>query len=162
MNALTRRDFLKRTSIATSTAALTFPFVGNVLGANDRINLACIGAGTGGKGDGDSNDAAACGGNIVALCDVDLDRLESKAKKFPDAKKYQDYRKLFDEMEKNIDAVTVSTPDHNHGVASIRAMKLGLRVAEIPTREGSRLGGESTAKSLPTGIVTAMSRSRKR
>src|SRR5437867_4151507 len=125
MNALTRRDFLKRTSIATSAAALTFPFVGTVLGANDRINLACIGAGTGGKGDGDSNDAAACGGNIVALCDVDLDRLESKAKKFPDAKKYQDYRKLFDEMEKDIDAVTVSTPDHNHGVASIRAMKLG-------------------------------------
>ena len=125
MNALTRRDFLKRTSIATSAAALTFPFVGNVLGANDRINLACIGAGTGGKGDGDSNDAAACGGNIVALCDVDLNRLESKAKKFPDAKKYQDYRKLFDEMEKDIDAVTVSTPDHNHGVASIRAMKLG-------------------------------------
>src|SRR5437762_1786366 len=117
MNALTRRDFLKRTSIATGAAALTFPFVGNVLGANDRINLACIGAGKDGKGDGDSTEAAASGGTIVALCDVDLSRLETKAKQFPDAKKYQDYRKLFDEMEKEIDAVTVSTPDHNHGVA---------------------------------------------
>ena len=123
MNALTRRDFLKRTSMVAGTAALTFPYVGNVLGANERINVACIGVG--GKGDSDSNDAAACGGNIVALCDVDTNTLDSKAKKFPDARKFQDYRKLFDEMGKDIDAVTVSTPDHNHGQAAIRALTLG-------------------------------------
>src|SRR5438067_298307 len=113
MNALTRRAFLKRTSAGAGIAALTFPFVGNVLGANDQINVACIGVV--GKGDSDSHDAAASGGNIVALCDVDLNTLEAKGKKFPNAKKYQDYRKLFDEMAKDIDAVTVSTPDHNHG-----------------------------------------------
>ena len=97
--------------------------MGNVLGANDRINVACIGVG--GKGDSDSSDAGNCGGNIVALCDVDENTLDRKARQFPKAKKYRDYRKLLDEMGNEIDAVTVSTPDHHHGVASLRAMKMG-------------------------------------
>ena len=123
MNALSRRDFIKRTSFAAGTAAISFPFVGNVLGANERINVACIGVG--GKGDSDSSDAAECGGNLVAICDVDQKRLDKKAEKFPNARKYQDYRKLFDEMANSIDAVTVSTPDHNHGQAATHALKLG-------------------------------------
>ena len=123
MNSLTRRQFLKRTSLTASAAVLSFPFVGRVLGANDRINLACIGVG--GKGDSDSSDAAGCGGNVIAICDVDKRTLERKGQQFPQAKKFQDYRKLLEEMGKDIDAVTVSTPDHNHGVAAIRAMKLG-------------------------------------
>jgi hypothetical protein len=123
MNTLTRRQFLSRTSTAVGTAALAFPFVGQVLGANDRINIACIGVG--GKGDSDSSDAKRCGGNIVAICDVDRGTLAKKAQQFAGAKQYTDYRKLLDEMGKDIDAVTVSTPDHNHGVATIRAMKMG-------------------------------------
>jgi hypothetical protein len=123
MNTFTRRDFLKRTSLVAGTAALSFPFVGNVLGANDKINIACIGVG--GKGDSDSRDAAACGGNIVALCDVSQTTLDKKAEKFPNAKKFQDYRKLLDQMGKEIDAVTVSTPDHNHGLAATLAMTMG-------------------------------------
>jgi len=122
-NALTRRQFLNRTSVAVGSAAFAFPYVGQVLGANERINIACIGVG--GKGDSDSSDAARCGGNIVAICDVDKNTLAKKARQFANAKQYQDYRKLLDEMGKDIDAVTVSTPDHNHGVAAIRAMKLG-------------------------------------
>jgi len=126
-NGFTRRQFLTRTTLAAGAAALSFPYVGNVLGANDRINVACIGVQ--GKGDSDSSDASSCGGNIVALCDVDTTHLAKKAaqfsKKFPDVKQYQDYRKLLDEMGKDIDAVTVSTPDHHHGVAAIRAMKMG-------------------------------------
>src|SRR5215470_6820472 len=102
MSTLSRREFIKRTSIATGTAALSFPYVGNVLGANERISIACIGVG--GKGDSDSNDAASCGGQIVALCDVDTNSLDAKAKKFPDAKRFQDYRKLFDQIGKDIDA----------------------------------------------------------
>jgi hypothetical protein len=123
MNTLSRRQFLSRTTAAVGTAAIVFPYVGQVLGANEKINVACIGVG--GKGDSDSNDAARCGGNIVAICDVDKTTLARKAQQFPGAKQYQDYRKLLDEMGKEIDAVTVSTPDHNHGVASIRAMRLG-------------------------------------
>ena len=123
MNTLTRRQFLSRTTAAVGTATLAFPYVGNVLGANDRINVACIGVG--GKGDSDSSDAKKCGGNIVAICDVDKGTLARKAQQFAGAKEYTDYRKLLDEMGKDIDAVTVSTPDHNHGVAAIRAMKMG-------------------------------------
>jgi hypothetical protein len=123
----TRRQFLNRTSIALGTAAFSFPFVGRVLGANERINVACIGVG--GKGDQDSGDASGCGANIVAICDVDQTTRAKKAKqfanKFPDLKQYSDYRKMLDEIGKDIDAVTVSTPDHNHGVAAIRAMKMG-------------------------------------
>ena len=130
-NGFTRRQFLTRTTLAVGAASLSFPFVGRVLGANDRINVACIGVK--GKGDSDSTDAARCGGNIVAICDVDTNHTAQKAAqlakdfpgKFSDIKKYQDYRKLLDEMGKDIDAVTVSTPDHNHGVAAIRAMKMG-------------------------------------
>ncbi len=123
MNSLTRRQFLKRTSVAAGTAAFAFPFVGNVLGANDRINVACIGVG--GKGDSDSSDAAKCGGNIVAICDVDKNTLNRKGQQFAQAKKYQDFRKMFDEMAKDIDAVTISTPDHTHGSAAIPAMQMG-------------------------------------
>ncbi|MGH7970897.1 MAG: Gfo/Idh/MocA family protein, partial [Limisphaerales bacterium] len=120
---LSRRDFIKRTSVTTGTAILSFPFVGRVLGANDRINVACIGVG--GKGDSDSSDAARCGGNIVAMCDVDNNTLDHKAKQFPQAKRFNDYRKLFDEMGNGFDAVTVSIPDHNHGLAASHALMMG-------------------------------------
>ena len=123
MNTLTRRQFLSRTSAAVGTVTFAFPFVGRVLGANERINIACIGVG--GKGDSDSSDAARCGGNIVAICDVDRNTLAKKAKQFPQARQYTDFRKLLDEMGRDIDAVTVSTPDHTHGVATIRALKMG-------------------------------------
>src|SRR5258707_9055392 len=81
---------------------------------NERINLASIGIG--GKGDGDS-DQAAKHANLIAICDVDEERLAKKAKKYPKAAVYTDFRDLFDEMGKQIDAVTVSTPDHTHAVA---------------------------------------------
>ncbi len=122
-SSLSRRQFVKRTSLAAGAAAFSFPYIGRVLGANDRINIGCIGVG--GKGDSDSNAAAQCGGNIVAICDVDQNTLDKKGKQFEKAKKFQDYRKLLDQMGKEIDAVTVSTPDHNHGVAAMRAMKMG-------------------------------------
>jgi hypothetical protein len=122
---LNRRQFLTRTALGVGAATLAFPYVGQVLGANDKINVACIGVG--GKGDSDSNDAGRFG-NVVAICDVDETTLNKKAQKFPDAKKFRDYRKLLEEMGNQIDAVTVSTPDHNHGVASLRAMKMGKHV----------------------------------
>jgi hypothetical protein len=124
MKTLTRRQFIRRSAVAAGTAtAFSFPFVGRVLGANDRINVACIGVG--GKGDSDSSDAGACGGNIVAICDVDANTLDKKGQQFPQAKRFRDYRKMLDEIGKDIDAVTVSTPDHHHGSAAIRAMRLG-------------------------------------
>src|SRR5439155_27349420 len=114
--------FLHHSALA-GAAAFTFPYVGRVLGANERIRVGCIGVG--GKGNGDSSHAAECGGEIIAICDVDQNTLDKKGQQFPRAKKFQDYRKLLDQVGKDIDAVTVSTPDHNHGVAAARAMMMG-------------------------------------
>jgi hypothetical protein len=124
LSHVSRRQFVR--AGALGAVAISFPFVGNVLGANDKINVGCIGVS--GKGDSDTNDTANCGGNLVALCDVDERHLQAKAQKFPQAKLYNDFRKMLEEMEKSIDAVTVSIPDHCHGLASAMAMGMGKHV----------------------------------
>jgi predicted dehydrogenase len=78
----------------------------------------------GGKGDSDSADAGRSG-NMVAICDIDDNQLNRAAAKWPKAAKFYDFRKMLDDMGKSIDAVTVSTPDHCHAVASVTAMKMG-------------------------------------
>jgi len=133
---LNRRDFLHRTAFAAGAASVSFPFIGRVLGANDRISVASIGVG--GKGDSDSSHAFAAGGDMVAICDIDSNTLNGKDKSLKtaaekenrtyDAKLYRDWRKMLDEMGKSIDAVTVSTPDHVHGSAAITAMRMGKHV----------------------------------
>ena len=122
-----RRDFLRASAI-TAAATIAFPHIvsAQVRGANDKIRVACIGVG--GKGDSDCDDSARCGGEIVALCDVDENTLNKKAQKYPNAKLYRDFRKMLSEMDKGIDAVTVSTPDHVHGIAAATAMRLGKHV----------------------------------
>lgn len=89
---------------------------------NERVQFASIGVG--GKGDSDSNDAGKFG-ELIAICDIDDETLEKKAKKFPKAKKFNDYREMLDKLGNQIDAVTVSTPDHSHAVASALAMRMG-------------------------------------
>ena len=69
MPSLHRRQFLQRAGLGTGGLLLGFPAIVRGQNLNSRINVACIGVG--GKGDSDVNDAAKCGGNIVALCDVD-------------------------------------------------------------------------------------------
>lgn len=92
---------------------------------NGSIHIA--GVGIGGKGDSDI-DQASDHGQVVAICDIDEHRLDKKGQKFTSAKKYFDFRKMFDEMARNIDAVVVSTPDHTHAPASMMAMKLKKHV----------------------------------
>ncbi|HWA99684.1 MAG TPA: Gfo/Idh/MocA family oxidoreductase [Pirellulales bacterium] len=122
-----RREFLKQTTLA----GVGYWVAGGAAraaegrSANDRIRIACIGVG--GKGSSDTDNAGEVG-DIVALCDCDEDRLGKKAEKFPEAKKYFDFRKMFDELGKSIDAVTVSTPDHTHAVASMMALRSGKHV----------------------------------
>jgi predicted dehydrogenase len=89
---------------------------------SEKLNIA--GIGVGGQGAGDIG-AVAGGNNIVALCDVDSRHSAETFKKFPEAKSYRDFRKMFDEMEKQIDAVVVATPDHFHAVAAMAAIKRG-------------------------------------
>ena len=115
-----RRKFIKTSTLG----ALTFQVVpSRVFGANARVALAGIGAG--GKGSSDIASTHAAGADIVGLCDVDSGRLNQAVKKYPGSKSYTDYRKLFDELGKSIDAVTVSTPDHMHFHATLRAIQMG-------------------------------------
>lgn len=92
---------------------------------NERLNIACIGVG--GKGSSDTDHAGQYG-NIVALCDIDDQRLQKKGETFPNAKRYYDFRKMLEELEKSIDAVTVSTPDHTHAPASMMALRMKKHV----------------------------------
>ncbi len=66
--------------------------------------------------------------DIAFLCDVDDRRAANARKDFPKAKYYKDFREMLDKEHKNIDAVTVSTPDHNHAVQAMAAMELGKHV----------------------------------
>ncbi len=68
------------------------------------------------------------GQDLVAMCDMNEERVAPSFKLFPDVPKYQDFRKMLDEMDKQIDAVIVSTPDHTHAVISVRAMRMGKHV----------------------------------
>ena len=92
---------------------------------NEKIQFA--GIGIGGKGSSDIDNAGNLG-EIVALCDIDEKQLDSKSKKFTNAKKFFDFRKMLDEMGKQIDAVTVSTPDHTHAIAAVAAMRMKKHV----------------------------------
>jgi len=134
---INRRHFLKSSSLAIGASVLGAPAFLRGQNLNEKINVACIGVG--GKGDSDSNSVFDLGGNVVALCDVDANTLNSKLthlqdkasktqKPTPQPKLYKDFRKMLEEMDKSIDAVTVSTPDHCHGVASLMAMKMGKHV----------------------------------
>jgi predicted dehydrogenase len=118
-----RRQFLKQSSLAGVgfwVAGGLTPSVSRA--ANEKVNIACIGVG--GKGSSDTDHAGQVG-NVVALCDIDDNYLNAKAANFPQAKRFHDFRKMLDEMDKQIDAVVVSTPDHTHAPAAIRAMRMG-------------------------------------
>ena len=92
--------------------------------ANDKLNIACIGIG----GQGAGNLGRVSGENIVAVCDVDEKRAGKNWTRFPKAKQYRDFRRMLDEMDKSIDAVVVSTPDHTHFHPARQAMLMGKHV----------------------------------
>jgi predicted dehydrogenase len=123
-----RRSFIKNSSLAIAGISI---IPRHVLGRgfippSDQLNIAIIGGG--GKGASDAlnvyNNGAS---NIAAICDVDWNSAAKSFKKFPKAKKYKDFRKVLDEM-KDIDAITISTPDHNHAIIAMSAMSLGKHV----------------------------------
>jgi predicted dehydrogenase len=126
-NQISRRDFMK----GAASSAMVFSIVpSHVLGIpgrqapSDKLNIA--GIGVAGRGAGD---LGACSSeNIVALCDVDWRHAAPTFKKYPQAKKYKDFRIMLDKEDKNIDAVIVATPDHCHAFATIAAIKRGKHV----------------------------------
>jgi predicted dehydrogenase len=121
-----RRAFIRNAVAAAATVQIVPGYVLGLRGAtspNEKLNIAGIGvAGQGGQDIIQFPDH-----NIVALCDVDWAHAAGTFKKFPQARKWKDFRKMFDE-QKEIDAVVVATPDHVHALASMMAMKLGKHV----------------------------------
>lgn len=122
---ITRRNFM-----STAAAVTAFTVVPrHVLGGprrtppSEKLNVA--GVGIGGRGAGDLHELSS--ENIVALCDVDQKYAAKVFKKYPDAKKYRDFRKMLD-RQKDIDAVVVATPDHSHAVIAMMAIKMGKHV----------------------------------
>ena len=120
---LNRRDFLRNAAFGgASLVILSNSRLVRGTQANEKLNVA--GIGVGGRGAADVNGVGATE-NIVALCDVDEKHAAQTFEQYPQAKRYNDFRRMLDEMQDKIDAVVVGTPDHTHAVASVSAMKLG-------------------------------------
>src|ERR1017187_3041772 len=123
LGALSRRHFLKTTTVAAGAVAFGVPTLLRAQNLNSKLNIATVGLGKGAS-DTDHSNAE----NIVALCDIAVDRAGRMREKYPGAKFYQDYRKMLDEMGSGIDAVNVSTPDHMHAIVASLMMKHGKHV----------------------------------
>jgi predicted dehydrogenase len=123
------------------------------LAPSERVNVAGIGAG--GMGAGDIATHAKNGANIVALCDVN-DNAPSFGS-FPKAARYRDFRELIDKEAKNVDAVTVGTPDHIHAVAAMAAIRAGKHVyCQKPLTHTLHECRELTKAAKAAGVMTQM------
>ena len=128
MNSMKRRDVLKSILAASAVGAAPFNILAAGPSPNGKLNIACIGVGRQGTGNAS---ALARQDNIVALCDVDhalAGKQIARRKELQKAKLWTDYRKMFDKIGKQIDAVCVATPDHNHFAISMHAMRQGKHV----------------------------------
>jgi predicted dehydrogenase len=155
---MTRRAFL----MATTTTAVglawadkpnTAKVVPRKISPNEKINIAAIGCG--GKG---MSDIMGCKHeNIIALCDPDWDRAGEAFYRIKDAKRYKDYRKMLEEMDKEIDACIVSTPDHTHAPAAYHCMMLGKHVyVQKPLTHTIAEARFLDAVAKETGVITQM------
>ncbi|MEO2008280.1 MAG: Gfo/Idh/MocA family oxidoreductase [Pirellulaceae bacterium] len=151
---MSRLTITRRTALKTA-AAVAVPCIipARVFGANERLNIGVIGVG--GRGQGDL--AGVSTESIVALCDVDEQRLAAAAGRYPAAKTYHDYRRLLE--QKDLDAVVVATPDHHHAPATMRAMMRDLHVyCEKPlthtVEEARKIATVATERKLATQMGT--------
>ena len=154
-----KREFPRRKFLAGTTAAATLTIIPrHVLGtpdepsANNKLNIA--GVGVGGMGSGDIRRVPS--ENIVAICDVDANHATNAAKGFPKAKVYSDFRKML-ETQKDIDAVMVATPDHNHAVVTMMALKMGKHVfCQKPLTHSVHEALEIAKAAKEAGVATQM------
>jgi predicted dehydrogenase len=151
-----RRDFLKASGLglaALSGGVWSQLSAQESTSPNQKLNVACVGT----ANRAGANVGGVEGENIVALCDVDSNYLERSAQRFPNARTYADYREMLDKEAGKIDAVVVSTADHNHAPAAIRAIRAGMHVyCEKPlthTVQESRIVAEAAKKH---GVATQL------
>ncbi|HWR50423.1 MAG TPA: Gfo/Idh/MocA family oxidoreductase [Bryobacteraceae bacterium] len=156
---ISRRHFFFGSLLAGAVPAAGFGSVASLkrLGyksLNDKLNVAAIGAG--GKGYSDLK-AVAETENLIALVDPDEKRAARAFGEFPKLPKYKDYRQMFDKELNNIDAVTVSTPDHMHGSIAMWAMARGKHVyCQKPLTRTVWEASELTRGAAKYGVATQM------
>ncbi len=127
-NQISRRAILRNTAAASAGIAFYHGATPRSISAadspNEKLNIACIGVG----GRGAANVSGVRRQNLVAMVDVDERRAKGSLQKFPNARRFTDYRKMFDKIGDSLDAVVISTPDHTHFHPAYAAMQLGLHV----------------------------------
>jgi predicted dehydrogenase len=125
-----RRNFIKGSALALAGFAIVPRHVlggPGFIAPSDRLRVASIGVG--GMGGSDVAGIFRSGKvDMIALCDVDDTRAKKSREAHPKAKYYKDFRTMLEKEENNIDAVSVSTPDHMHAVQAMMAMKMGKHV----------------------------------
>lgn len=153
------KQFTRREALQTSAMLGAGLYLGAVgesrakKSPNEKLNLAVIGIG----GRGGANLGGVKSQNIVALCDVDDKRAGKAYDKHPKAEKFYDFRRLYDTMEKRIDGVVISTPDHTHFHPAIRAMQMGKHVyCEKPMAHNVWEVREMTKLAREKGIATQL------
>ncbi|MBL6763619.1 MAG: Gfo/Idh/MocA family oxidoreductase [Verrucomicrobiae bacterium] len=154
--SFTRRAFIQSTSTAAAGLALggcaTSPRKTGYNSPNSKLNIAAVGVG--GKGRGDIA-ATSKGQNVVAICDVDDKTLGAAAKTYDKARLYHDWRRLLEQGD--IDAVTVSTPDHMHAPVAMAAIQLGKHVyVQKPMAHTVLEARALTAAAKSAGVVSQM------
>jgi hypothetical protein len=124
---MNRRRFLCRTAVGAGSLLLLKPARSAWSAhANERLNVALVGVG--GRGQWFTGQIPRLGHNLVALCDVDDTKNPDAYQQLPKAKRFRDFRRMLDTMNREIDAVIVATPDHTHAVASAAAIQAGKHV----------------------------------
>jgi len=125
----TRRKFIGQTAAVTAGVGFFTSTRPRAFAEDSALQSpAAVCVGIGGKGGRDTSDIAKVGGKIVGLCDIDGARLTKKGREFKDAQQFNDFREMFDKLGDKFDMVSVSTPDHTHAVAAVRAMKMKKHV----------------------------------
>ena len=157
-NRLNRRGFLQQ-SLAGAALAGFATVPRHVLGGaghlppSEKLNIAGIGVGNRGWTVIRQMEAH----NIVAICDVDANYLGKASERYPNARKYNDFRKLIDWEENSIDAVTVCSPDHTHAPASMAALRAGKHVyCEKPLTHNVYEARTMAKAARETGLATQM------
>jgi predicted dehydrogenase len=126
---MNRRQVLKMSAISGAGALfLRSGILAQGQSPNERLGVAFIGLGSQGKFQLDNIAAKTNLVDAIAFCDVDDVRAGNAYERFPKAQKFYDFREMFDKLEKSIDAVAVSTPDHTHYHPVIRAIRAGKHV----------------------------------
>ena len=157
----TRRQFLLNSALLGSAAmflpACATPRKPRKIGANEKLNVAVVGAGGRGYDTVRAIGDLAKNANLVALCDVDDERAAPAFKRYPNAKRFRDYRVMLDKMDKEIDAVVVATPDHMHYPIAAWAISKGKHVyCEKPLTRTIWEAHELKRLAKEAGVITQM------